>query len=165
MNLGLLRGIRLPENFLLATNSISRVIPWIIPSRALAEWYPALCPPSLPLYGFIPLHRFSFMVMSHSMDVFVPMVMSSFMGLSASINSKHDCTVSPFNSYPVILNFTALLSVFCFCLLCFILWACLPQLSRIAGKSCGFLPLLAPLLTLGKNHPRSRPFPPTPLQN
>ena len=88
------------------------------------------------------------MVISHSMDVFVPMVMSSFMGLSASINSKHDCAASPVNSYPVIRNFSALLSQICvcFCLLrlCFILRACLPQLSRIAGKSCGFLPPLPP---------------------
>ena len=101
------------------------------------------------------------MVISHSMDVFVPMVMSSFMGLSASINSKHDCAASPVNSYPVIRNFSALLSQICvcFCLLrlCFILRACLPQLSRIAGKSCGFLPPSQRAPSFGKNHPRARP--------
>ena len=118
-------GIAYPRTFREeGTNSISRVILWIIPTIPLAEWYPALCPPSLPLYGFIPQHRFSFMVMSHSMDVFVPMVMSSFTALSASINSRHDCTTKLFISrHPKTLRQLCLRNLRCFCLLqlCFIL--------------------------------------------
>ena len=121
---------------------ISRVIPRVMLYQRYVHHFS-------PLYDFIPLHRFSFMVISHSMDVFVPMVMSSFMALSASINSKHDCTDSPsihILSSKTLRHFCQENLCFFVCVLCcFLLRACLAQL---AVQNCWqklWLPSSAPL--------------------